>query len=306
MATILGIDYASIDDNAPPNWSLVKQPAADGSTVQFAILRATYGDWIDTTYLRDYSGIKAAGLVRGVYMYPRYRNGQGVQMTPELLVETLLQALKQGGYERGKDLPPAIDIESGGSPTAFGASPEDALKWYERIYELLKADLGIAPMIYTSGRVWTEDLRNLMTEMTDCALWLAKPWPWPLHTTAQRSITQAFANGAYDPVVPIPWGGGNWAISQYQGDAWNYPGVTKVSGTTGQVDCDRFHTIKEGAKGPYVAWCQHRLAVTADGQFGPKTTQAVKTFQAKQCLVADGIIGVRTFALLCWVKLGVY
>jgi peptidoglycan hydrolase-like protein with peptidoglycan-binding domain len=45
--------------------------------------------------------------------------------------------------------------------------------------------------------------------------------------------------------------------------------------------------------------------VTADGQFGPKTTQAVKTFQAKQCLVADGIIGVRTFALLCWVKPGV-
>jgi peptidoglycan hydrolase-like protein with peptidoglycan-binding domain len=302
MSTILGVDYASIDDNASPSWPLVKQPASDGSTVQFAILRAVYGDWIDTTFLRDYPNISAVGLIPGGYLYPRYKNGQGTVLTPELMVSQLVKAFAQVGFRRGKDLPPVIDIESGGSPVAFGVSAADALKWYERIYELIKTEFGIAPIIYTSGRVWREDLHNLLTEMIDCALWVTKPWPWPVHTTAQRSITQAFANGAYDPDVPLPWGGGNWAVGQYQGDAWNYPGVTKANGTTGQVDCNRFHTIKEGAKGPYVRWYQLRLGVTADGQFGPKTTQAVKDFQAKHGLVADGIIGVRTFAPIGWVK----
>jgi len=301
MPTILGIDYASIDDNAPPNWSLVKSPASDGSTVQFALLRAVYGDWIDTTFLRDYAGIRAAGLVPGAYLYPRYKNGQGTLLTPELMVGQLMKALGQVGYRRGKDLPPAIDIESGGSPTAFGVSPEHALEWYERIYDLIKTELGIAPIIYTSGRVWKEDLHNQLTKMTDCPLWLAKPWPWAIHKTAQRAITQAFANGTYDPDVPLPWGGGNWAIGQYQGDAWNYPGITKANGTTGQVDCNRFHTIKEGAKGPYVAWCQRRLGVAPDGQFGPKTTQATKNFQAAHGQTTDGIIGIRTFTPLCWV-----
>jgi len=302
VPTILGIDYASIDNNEPPNWTVAKQPSGDGSTLQFVILRATYGDWIDTDYLRDYAGIKAAGLLRGVYMYPLYKNGQGVIMTPEQLVDALLRALMQGGYERGKDLLPAIDIESGGSPVKYGVSAANALKWYERIYELLKAEFGVAPMIYTSGRVWREDLKNLMTEMTDCALWLAKPWPWVEHTTPQRSITQAFSNGMYDPEVPIPWGGGNWVAQQYQGDSWGWPGIVRPANQPGQVDCNRFHTIKEGAKGALVRWYQQRLSgIVVDGVFGPKTKQAVINFQKAHGLAADGIIGVKTFVPLSWV-----
>jgi GH25 family lysozyme M1 (1,4-beta-N-acetylmuramidase) len=305
MPTILGIDYASIDNNEPPSWSLAKQPSSDGSALQFVMLRATYGDWIDTDFLRDYNSIRAAGLLRGAYMYPRYKNGQGVIMTPDVLVDTLKRALTQAGYIKGVDLPPVIDIESSGSPTASGVSAENALKWYERIYELLKAEYGVAPIIYTSGRVWREDLHNLMTEMTDCALWLAKPWPWAVRTPAQRSITQAFSGGKYDPEVPIPWGGGNWVIGQYQGDSLGWPGILRPANQPGQVDCNRFHTIKEGYKGALVKYYQKRLKPfytgTVDGDFGPKTTAAVKAFQSKHGLVADGIIGVRTFAPLSWV-----
>jgi peptidoglycan hydrolase-like protein with peptidoglycan-binding domain len=303
VPTILGIDYASIDNNEPPNWSQAKLPSSDGSMLQFVIMRATYGDWIDTDYLRDFPGIKTAGLLRGAYMYPIYKNSQGVLMTPELLVETMLRALAQGGYQRGKDMPPVIDIESGGSPVAFGVSAEDALKWYERIYELLKAEFGVAPMIYTSGRVWREDLKNLMTEMTDSALWLTKPWPWALHTTAQRSITQAFSSGTYDPEVPLPWGGGNWVVQQYQGDSWGWPGIVRPPNRPGQVDCNRFHTIKEGYRGQLVRWYQLRLGagLVPDGIFGPKTKQATINFQKAHGLVPDGIIGVKTFVPLSWV-----
>src|SRR3972149_5920999 len=97
MPTILGIDYASIDDNAPPNWALVKQPSPAGPAVQFGILRAVYGDWIDTTFLRDFAGIVAAGVIPGGYLYPRYKNGQGVLLTPELQVGQLVKAFTQVG-----------------------------------------------------------------------------------------------------------------------------------------------------------------------------------------------------------------
>lgn len=304
MPTILGIDYASIDNNEPPNWTAAKAPSSDGSRLQFAILRGTYGDWVDTDFLRDFAGLKAAGLVRGAYMYPTYKNNQGKLITPDALVAALLRGLSQAGYEAGKDLPPAIDIESAGSPTApqNGRSAAEALQWYERIYDLLKAEFGVAPMIYTSGRVWREDLDNLMTDMTDSPLWLAKPWPWAIRTPAQRSITQAYSGGKYDPEVPIPWGGGNWVIQQYQGDSIGWPGIERPAKQPGQVDCNRFHTIKQGYKGALVKWYQKRLGVVADGDFGPKTDAAVRAFQKSKGLVVDGIIGIWTFLYLSWVK----
>lgn len=41
-------------------------------------------------------------------------------------------------------------------------------------------------------------------------------------------------------------------------------------------------------------------SVSTDGKFGPRTEAAVKTFQAQQGLVQDGIVGVQT-----WQKLSV-
>lgn len=302
MPTILGIDSASIDNNEPPNWTAAKAPSSDGSRLQFAILRGTYGDWVDTDFLRDFAGLKAAGIARGAYMYPTFKNGQGKLVTPDALVAALLRGLSQAGYEAGKDLPPAIDIESAGSPTAFGQSAATAMQWYERIYDLLKAEFGIAPMIYTSGRVWREDLDNLMTDMIDCPLWLAKPWPWKIRTPAQRSITQAFSSGAYDPEVPIPWGGGNAWIHQYQGDSLGWPGIERPAKQPGQVDCNRFLLAFKGQKGARVKWIQRRVGVAVDGDFGTQTQQAVKNFQKSKGLLDDGIVGIATFAPLCWTK----
>lgn len=68
-------------------------------------------------------------------------------------------------------------------------------------------------------------------------------------------------------------------------------------------------TIAAGAKFPnYVKDVQRRLrtmypayarGLAVDGVFGPKTTAAVKEFQRRSGLVADGIVGKRT-----WVALG--
>ena len=57
-------------------------------------------------------------------------------------------------------------------------------------------------------------------------------------------------------------------------------------------------TLKVGSKGSLVKVLQKKLGVTADGDFGPNTKNAVMTFQSKHGLVADGIVGAKTWAAL--------
>jgi peptidoglycan hydrolase-like protein with peptidoglycan-binding domain len=65
-------------------------------------------------------------------------------------------------------------------------------------------------------------------------------------------------------------------------------------------------TLKQGQSGAPVTALQNRLnqlgfnAGAADGQFGPKTTAAVKAFQSAKGLVADGVVGPKT-----WTQLGI-
>jgi peptidoglycan hydrolase-like protein with peptidoglycan-binding domain len=65
-------------------------------------------------------------------------------------------------------------------------------------------------------------------------------------------------------------------------------------------------TLKQGHSGAPVAALQNRLnqlgfnAGAADGQFGPKTTAAVKAFQKAKGLTADGVVGPKT-----WNQLGI-
>ena len=49
-----------------------------------------------------------------------------------------------------------------------------------------------------------------------------------------------------------------------------------------------------GAKGSDVTEIQSQLGIAADGVFGAKTLQAVKTFQESAGLLADGIVGPMT------------
>ncbi|MBI2895494.1 MAG: peptidoglycan-binding protein [Deltaproteobacteria bacterium] len=61
--------------------------------------------------------------------------------------------------------------------------------------------------------------------------------------------------------------------------------------------------LKHGSRGDDVRAFQQRLAlagfaVDADGIFGPKTLEAIKTLQGKSGLEADGIVGPKTIAAL--------
>src|SRR5882757_1514209 len=54
--------------------------------------------------------------------------------------------------------------------------------------------------------------------------------------------------------------------------------------------------LKRGLDGEPVKILQAKLGVTADGQFGPGTEQALKDYQGKHGLKVDGIAGPDTFA----------
>ncbi|MGP4075845.1 L,D-transpeptidase family protein [Halobacillus sp. K22] len=53
-------------------------------------------------------------------------------------------------------------------------------------------------------------------------------------------------------------------------------------------------TLRYGSKGDSVKILQRKLAITADGSFGPQTLKSVKNFQKSKGLVVDGIVGPNT------------
>lgn len=57
-------------------------------------------------------------------------------------------------------------------------------------------------------------------------------------------------------------------------------------------------TLKKGCRGDDVKKLQRALKLYEDGIFGKLTEEAVKQFQSKYGLVADGIVGPHTWALI--------
>jgi len=57
-------------------------------------------------------------------------------------------------------------------------------------------------------------------------------------------------------------------------------------------------TLKKGCRGDDVRKLQRALKLYEDGIFGKLTEEAVKQFQSKYGLVADGIVGPHTWALI--------
>jgi hypothetical protein len=57
-------------------------------------------------------------------------------------------------------------------------------------------------------------------------------------------------------------------------------------------------TLKNGSKGSDVKALQEFLGITADGDFGPGTEKHVKKWQTQNGLVADGIVGPKTWDMM--------
>lgn len=56
--------------------------------------------------------------------------------------------------------------------------------------------------------------------------------------------------------------------------------------------------LRPGSTGPDVKWLQKRLAIKADGVYGPRTEQRVRHYQAAHHLPVDGGVGPKDWAKL--------
>lgn len=286
MAELIGPDFASVDGNKSPNFTQAKAAGA-----RFAIVRAVYGRsagpgaYLDPTWGQVKDEIKQAGLVRGAYLFLCYPKSGATTPLPEAQAQAFCSYVT---LDKGRDLPPIVDVEEASDTMRA----DEMFDWTVTAVETLRAHYGVWPMLYTSARVWAENLGSHSAGvLANCSLWLAKPWPWPVRTTVHL-------DGApnYYPYPIVQFGDStNWWIYQYQGDALGWPGFSST------VDANRFHTLKKGAMGDVVRWVQVRVGTTRDGIFGTNTEAAVKSFQAAHGLGADGIVGPQTFAALAWV-----
>ncbi len=284
----LGVDFGDVDENHNPDWTKAKTEGP----LSFAIIRAHTGWRQDHDFAREWSRMKDAGIVRGAYLFLSYPSAKwGKPPLPAAQAEAFIKVV--GGLERG-DFPPTLDVEFPGSWTATGMSRSQLLESVRSAWKALKDHYGVAPIIYTSARVWREDLGDPDTQdLLDSPLWLT-PYPFGTKGIAVRN-PEAFAPGGryHPPPVPTPWGAGNWWIHQYQGDAHGFPGFR-------QIDVNRFNVMANGATGQRVKWVQRRLGIVQSGIFDGTTEEALKRFQSRQNLATDGVIDPRTFASLCW------
>jgi len=130
-ASTLGIDVSA--HQGVIDWQRVAQ-----SGVRFAFIRAMEGMSIDRTFAANWAGAKAAGMMRGVYVYFRARHDGGEQ------ARALLSLL---GGDTG-ELPPACDIETLDEQTAstLVARMQDWLS-------VVGSAVGRKPIVY-SGSFW--------------------------------------------------------------------------------------------------------------------------------------------------------
>jgi peptidoglycan hydrolase-like protein with peptidoglycan-binding domain len=283
----IGVDYASVDENAKPDFAAAKKAGA-----QFVIARGVYGRSVvtnssapfrDPVWARDKDAITQAGLLRGAYLFVCYPKA-GIQTpSPEDQAQAFIDYVK---LDSGKDLVPMFDVEQESTLNA-----KDMFDWTARVCRTLKAAYGTWPGMYTSARVWTEYLKDHPAgELAECPLWIAKPWPYETRTAAHLDGLPGYA----PKTIPQFGDATTWLLYQYQGDATGFPGFSST------VDISRMQTLARDAKGDMVRWIQRRLGLAADGGFGPLTETAVKAFQSKHGLVADGIVGPRTLTAISW------
>ena len=278
MATI-GIDIASVDGNGTPDWSAAQKQGH----LRFVGLRAVEGVTPDTWYPTYRRQLDAIGVPNFPYLI----------MTPNLDTPEAQarKALDVVGTLNDHYFPLALDVEG----DRRGLTAHQWLDWVLRAYRVIHAAIGVPPLLYTSKTYWIDPdgMNNLPApELADCAGWW-KYWPEPVRS--QAVYDPAVVDKLSPPPTPPPWNG-QFILQQYQGDGLNYPGFRST------VDMDRLHVQKQGDKGDSVKWIQKRLpGLVVDGDFGTETDKAVRTFQGRKKITADGVVGLDTTQLLAWV-----
>jgi lysozyme len=175
--TVEGLDVS--EHQGAVDWSAVR-----ASGRRFAIARAGLGSRADATFARNWAGMRAAGLLRGAYLYVLPEQDPVAQAT--LLVRAV-------GRLGPGDLPVALDVEKmppGVPPPLVYAARLAAL------VAAVRAGTGREPMIYTGAHYWPRWVQS--DAFAALPLWhpqyaevrcpsIAHPWrAWAFWQTSER------------------------------------------------------------------------------------------------------------------------
>lgn len=203
METLPGIDVSYW--NAAVDWSKVS-----AAGMKFAFVKASEGEsYVDPTFRTNWSGAKAAGVLRGAYHFFRSNADPGKQ------ADCFINALKASG-DMG-DLPPAIDLESNdGQPNQRVISRAKA--WMDRVQSALNRK----PIIY-SGQYFLQDH-------------FSEPGGGPPAWAKDYPLWVAQYPNRYAPGMKpgLPQGWTQWKF-------WQYSDKGRVNGIIDKVDLDLFN-----------------------------------------------------------------
>ncbi|WP_368780861.1 GH25 family lysozyme [Alicyclobacillus fastidiosus] len=272
-----GIDVSSYQGDI--TWSQVAQAG-----YIFAICRATIGATDkDSTFPANYMGARAAGLISGAYnfAYP-------VSSTAIDEANAYVAYVKDNG---GFVIPPILDIEQAGVGNLDSATIR---QWCATWGTQVKSLTGMRPILYSSTSFIEANQLYTLAYMFD--LWIAD-------------------YGVASPNL------GGWPTSY---KFWQYSDTADVPGINAQVDLNYFNgtldqlkqycgmgvnnvsvtVLAVGSTGDAVRTLQTDLnkvlgtKLTVDGDFGPATEAAVRTFQQLNHLTVDGEAGPQTLAAI--------
>ncbi|HEX7603874.1 MAG TPA: GH25 family lysozyme [Polyangiaceae bacterium] len=154
--TVPGLDVSYYQGTI--DWNAVKKAGK-----VFAIARVSDGTgFTDPTFVKNWQGMKSAGIIRGVYQF--FRPNQD----PIAQADLMLAQLKAAGGLAADDLQPVMDMEvSGGlGPAAIQANMQKWLTYVE-------GKTGRKPIIYTAAFMSS----NVGTGFTKYPLWVANYGP---------------------------------------------------------------------------------------------------------------------------------
>jgi lysozyme len=176
--TVPGIDVS--DWQGSVNWSEVA-----GAGQKFAIARVSDGSYIDSEFSRNWSGMKAAGLIRGAYQF--FEPGENANTQAQIVISRV-------GKLGANDLPVMLDMEISGGMSASYIT-QQIHTWVNAI----TAGTGKTPYIYTGAYFWDASVGS--------------------HDFASLPLNVAWY-GTNCPGVPNAWSGHHWTFHQYSSSGY--------------------------------------------------------------------------------------
>ncbi len=279
--SVKGIDVSYYQGTI--NWTSVKNAG-----YSFAFARVSDGTGtIDSKFAANWSGIKSAGMVRGVYQF--FRPNQDAAAQANLLLSKI-------GTLGAGDLPPVIDVEVTG-----GVSGSTVVSQVKIWLDIVRKATGKTPIVYTAKYFW--DALPNTSSLGPVTLWVAN---WGVSSPALPNLWSTWTFWQYSATGSVPGISGDVDMDYFNGD------ITALKTLAGQstpppvytTDFQKPFTRILQYKSPnmtgsdvklmqlmYNDWAQSvgLSAITADGIFGNGTKNAVITFQSRNAISATGV-----------------